>query len=583
MGNNLFGIARTLALFSAVLSFAMPSQAFAEERYICATVSEYLDPGEECSYFKVKGDFVLKGNKDKVLQYCIMDGDQDEKKTVRETKLIDESFKKKKKIYFLIDGEGEGVNLVNKVESKCPENSAGLGSTKVNSADPTLGRCHMDSCSWSKTLSKEEITSDDRGKLIKLKLLGGESPNDDKKPKIKWNKDPHEVYIFCSTRLPAVIMASGEKLQVDVLDFWGGIPGVYESDASLYRETCHSGSANMSDEELARKFKYSPSPESDITISKPAEIFGYVKPNGKNPPVSLPAFANNTGTSNGTLVVDGTTITYKPVPEIQQYGVTFQMDSKGYRNIYRLDCQGRKYLWTNNIELRTNQETTNTAGAEWKMMSEKSTITNAVYEAICPQLLGYNPADSVPSASENPQFELEFWSSVKNSDDLADFQAYLDKYPKGQFQELARRRIDRLREASDSSPPASAMTMGGLTPITKPKLISERALSASIEGEYNGEFHGYLTVRHSARPNYYTVWLGVGAGSCGGETLVDNKDGLLEGNRISFNWQQKQRPCTTVITFGDSSANVSDSCISPQSEENSTCAMMGEYQKTDAT
>lgn len=447
-------IAKNLVLVGTISTFTIPYLACAGEQYICATVTRFLEPGEECSYFKVKGDFVLKGNKDKVLQYCIMDGEQDEKKTARESKMIDESFKKNKKIYFLIDDNGEGVNWVSNVASKCPEDSSGESPTTIPSVVPTLGRCHMDSCSWSKTLSKEEITSDDRGKLIKLKLLGGESPNDNKKPKIKWNKEPHEVYIFCSTRLPAVMMASGGKLQVDVLDFWGGIPGVYESGANLYRETCHSGSADISDEEFARKFKYSPSPESDITISKPTEIFGYVNPNGNNPPVPLPTTAKITGTSSGTLVVDGTPIIYTPVPEVQPYAVTFQMESKGYRNIYRLDCQSRKYLWTNNIELRTQQETTNTAGAEWKLMSDTSTITNAVYQASCPQLLGSNTADSVPSASANPQFELEFWSSVKNSNDLADFQAYLDKYRQGQFQELASRRIDRLKEAVPVKPTA---------------------------------------------------------------------------------------------------------------------------------
>jgi len=145
--------------------------------------------------------------------------------------------------------------------------------------DPTLGRCHMDSCSWSKTMSKEEIASDERGRLIMLKLLGGSSQNDDnqKKPKIKWNKSPHNVYIFCSKKLPTVMMESEGELQVDVLDFWQGIPAVHESSANLYRETCHSGSGNISDEDLAKKFMYSPSPESDITISKPTEIFGYIK------------------------------------------------------------------------------------------------------------------------------------------------------------------------------------------------------------------------------------------------------------------------------------------------------------------
>ncbi|MBK8168679.1 MAG: hypothetical protein IPK64_22250 [bacterium] len=110
-------------------------------------------------------------------------------------------------------------------------------------------------------------------------------------------------------------------------------------------------------------------------------------------------------------------------------------------------------------------------------------------------------------------------------------------------------------------------------------LISQPSLSTPIEGEYDGEFNGYLTVKHGARPNYYKVWLGVGTGSCGGETLVNNKESLLEGNRLSFNWKQKKRSCTTVITFSDGSANVSDSCISPESEDHSTCAMMGEYRK----
>jgi len=109
--------------------------------------------------------------------------------------------------------------------------------------------------------------------------------------------------------------------------------------------------------------------------------------------------------------------------------------------------------------------------------------------------------------------------------------------------------------------------------------INQPSLSAPVEGEYDGEFNGYLTVKQSARQNYYKVWLGVGAGSCGGEALVNNKESLLEGNRLSFNWKQKKHSCTTVITFGDRSADVSDSCISPESEEHSTCAMMGEYRK----
>ncbi|WP_295457822.1 caspase family protein [uncultured Thiodictyon sp.] len=62
------------------------------------------------------------------------------------------------------------------------------------------------------------------------------------------------------------------------------------------------------------------------------------------------------------------------------------------------------------------------------------------------------PPAPVAAAPDQSQFELAFWNSVKNSDDPADFQAYLTKYPQGQFKELARRRIERLTAAARSVP-----------------------------------------------------------------------------------------------------------------------------------
>jgi hypothetical protein len=111
MRNKLFGMARTLALSSAILSFAMPYQACAEERYICATVSEILDiQSEDCLYFVVKGDFVLEGNKDNELSICLDNGND----AARDSALVNKSFEKKKKIHILIDGSS-----VRKIQSDC--------------------------------------------------------------------------------------------------------------------------------------------------------------------------------------------------------------------------------------------------------------------------------------------------------------------------------------------------------------------------------------------------------------------------------------------------------------------------------
>ena len=46
----------------------------------------------------------------------------------------------------------------------------------------------------------------------------------------------------------------------------------------------------------------------------------------------------------------------------------------------------------------------------------------------------------------NAQLELAFWNSIKGSDDRADFEAYLGKYPRGTFAVLARNRIKAMQK-----------------------------------------------------------------------------------------------------------------------------------------
>ncbi|HNH91585.1 SUMF1/EgtB/PvdO family nonheme iron enzyme [Accumulibacter sp.] len=54
-------------------------------------------------------------------------------------------------------------------------------------------------------------------------------------------------------------------------------------------------------------------------------------------------------------------------------------------------------------------------------------------------------------------FEISFWDSIKNSDSVDDFRAYLEKFPQGQFRPLAEGRLRRLTQAAaSSSAPAAA-------------------------------------------------------------------------------------------------------------------------------
>jgi serine/threonine-protein kinase len=77
-------------------------------------------------------------------------------------------------------------------------------------------------------------------------------------------------------------------------------------------------------------------------------------------------------------------------------------------------------------------------------------------QAAEPSLISANhmfaPAEAtvvLPRAAKTaqPKNDVEFWRSITDSQNLADFQRYLDQYPDGQFAELARLRIASLEKA----------------------------------------------------------------------------------------------------------------------------------------
>ena len=60
------------------------------------------------------------------------------------------------------------------------------------------------------------------------------------------------------------------------------------------------------------------------------------------------------------------------------------------------------------------------------------------------------PADEEITAalkpSETPEYELTFWDSIRESDNAAEFEAYLEQYPEGKFVALATERLKTLAE-----------------------------------------------------------------------------------------------------------------------------------------
>ncbi len=63
-----------------------------------------------------------------------------------------------------------------------------------------------------------------------------------------------------------------------------------------------------------------------------------------------------------------------------------------------------------------------------------------------------SPGRAGDGAADAAGVEIAFWESVKSSSDPEDFQAYLTKYPAGQFASLARRRLASLKSAPAARP-----------------------------------------------------------------------------------------------------------------------------------
>jgi len=84
---------------------------------------------------------------------------------------------------------------------------------------------------------------------------------------------------------------------------------------------------------------------------------------------------------------------------------------------------------------------------------EEPTVT--LVQGATPESVTLPAAAAAPPDEEPPEFELAFWEAIKDSRDVAEFTAYLDKYPQGAFAALADARLKALREEGDTAPKES--------------------------------------------------------------------------------------------------------------------------------
>jgi tetratricopeptide (TPR) repeat protein len=81
---------------------------------------------------------------------------------------------------------------------------------------------------------------------------------------------------------------------------------------------------------------------------------------------------------------------------------------------------------------------------------------------------GGAPPQAVASLDPNQQIEMKFWDSIQNSNDPADFQAYLDRYPSGSYVPLA---VNRLAALGGAKAQPEAERTVNTAPATNTALV----------------------------------------------------------------------------------------------------------------
>ena len=106
-----------------------------------------------------------------------------------------------------------------------------------------------------------------------------------------------------------------------------------------------------------------------------------------------------------------------------------------------------------------------------------------------------SPGASERMVAERLASERLFWESVKDSEEPADFRAYLERYPDGEYEALARNRLMRLEVAATSEPAAT----GAVSPPAPEPVTYEVSSPSALAAPPPKEVEASLELERSAR------------------------------------------------------------------------------------
>ena len=147
------------------------------------------------------------------------------------------------------------------------------------------------------------------------------------------------------------------------------------------------------------------------------------------------------GVSGGLAQMDapkGTLIAYATAPG------KVALDGEGENSAYTtalLRVLGEPGLPVESVFKRVRGEVARMTG-DVQIPWEASSLTGDFFFASAK-----SPTRSAATGATDAEAELLFWQSVKDSQDAEDFKAYLHQYPNGRFAEIAKNRLNRMKNA----------------------------------------------------------------------------------------------------------------------------------------
>jgi hypothetical protein len=122
------------------------------------------------------------------------------------------------------------------------------------------------------------------GALIRINVREGSSvsrgdrphPTSSRGVKIDWSGPATDQYVFCSTKLPAMISGSDgayEAIRLDLIQW--GVPS--EFNMQVYSHVCHNGDDILAEGKAARAgYRSTQGQEQVISLTRPEAIFDHI-------------------------------------------------------------------------------------------------------------------------------------------------------------------------------------------------------------------------------------------------------------------------------------------------------------------